>query len=144
MAVPGAGSVGKTLRGMALPAVLNSAFVYGSFTSYRDRVRNGQNPLLAAVMEGTPLAANMILSGPAAIATFMGVPLIRASTAAVIGAVKEHNNFVRQAKTPFSHRFEHSDTTARAQMIGLQQIGAAWGHARMGSEAASFASRYGR
>jgi hypothetical protein len=129
---------------MALPAVFNGWLAVTSINQYRDRVHKGQNPIMAALIEGAALAPNFLLSPTALVVTGLGLPLARASTAAIVGAVREHNNFIRQAKTPFSHRFEHTDTTARAQMLGLQQIGAAWGHARMGSEAAMFASRYGR
>ena len=48
------------------------------------------------------------------------------------------------SKTPFSHRFEHSEVSARAQQLGLQAIGASWAHASQGSEAAMMARRYGR
>jgi len=85
----------------------------------------------------------MILPMPAQLA-LMGIPVTRAVTSAVINSVNQHNNFVRLAKTPFSHRFEHTDTTYRAQQLGLQAIGAAWGHASMGSEAGMMARRYGR
>jgi uncharacterized membrane protein len=121
-----------------------TAFMVGSsLTGYKERVQNGQNPAFAAAMEGTQFAASMMLPLPAQMALF-GVPVTRAVAAGVINSVRAHNSFVRMAKTPFSHRFEHSEVTSRMQQAGLQSIGAAWGHASMGSEASQFARRYAR
>lgn len=133
------GSVVSTGFKVGIPALM----LRSSLTTYQDRVRNGQNPAFAAAVEGASFAANMILPMPAQLA-LMGIPVTRAVTSAVINSVHQHNNFVRLAKTPFSHRFEHTDTTYRAQQLGLQAIGAAWGHASMGSEAGMMARRYGR
>lgn len=144
MPVPGVGSVGQTARKLAMPAVFAGFAVMGGVSGYKERVRKGQNPIMSALIEGALIAPQFLLSPLAFNVATFGMPLARASASAVIGAVRDHNNFIRQAKTPFSHRFEHSDVSARAQAAGLRQIGSAVGHARMGAEAASFASRYGR
>jgi hypothetical protein len=137
--------------GSVVAGTIQAGFRYGptvllagqSMSNYRDRVKGGQNPAFAMAMEGAQFAGNMFLPLPAQLALF-GMPVTRAVTAGVINSVHAHNNFVRMAKTPFSHRFEHTDTTSRAQQLGLQSIGAAWGHASMGSEASMMARRYGR
>lgn len=123
---------------IANPALLT----YGAITGTRERVEKGQNPAFAAAMEAGTVALGLLLNPVAQIGLFVGVPLGRAAASAVIGQVKEHNNMMRLSRTPFSHRFEHSDVSARAQALGLQQIGAAWGHARMASEASMMAKRY--
>lgn len=127
----------------AVKVVPTAMVLKQGLSNYQDRVRQGQNPAFAAAVEGVSSAASMFLPWPAQLAVF-GIPITRAVTAGVINSVGAHNSFVRMAKTPFSHRFEHSDVTARAQQMGLQSIGAAWGHASMGSEAAMMARRYAR
>jgi hypothetical protein len=114
-----------------------------SISGFNQRVKEGQNPAFAAAMEGVNFAAQMMLPISAQIALY-GIPATRAATQLVVGAVQKHNTFVRMSRTPFSHRFEHTDVTSRMQQMGLQSIGAAWGHANMGSEASMMARRYGR
>jgi hypothetical protein len=125
------------LGGYALPAAF-------SFVGVKSRIREGQNPVFAAAIEGGNLALQLLLTGPETAAFYFGIPLARAGAAMITDQVTQHNNYIRQARTPFSQRFEHSETTARAQAAGMRAIGAAWGHAHMGSEAALFARRYGR
>lgn len=137
--------------GSVVGSIVQAGFKYGptvlvarqGLSSYQDRVRQGQNPAFAAAVEGVSAVASIMLPLPAQMAVF-GIPVTRAVTAAVINSVHQRNNFVRMAKTPFSHRFEHTDVTSRAQQLGLQSIGAAWGHASMGSEASMMARRYAR
>jgi hypothetical protein len=129
--------LGLHVAGVAVPG-------YFAVKGYRDRVKSGQNPAFAAVLETAANFAPFLFSLPAQLAWFYGIPATRAMTSAIIGQAREQNQMVRMARTPFSHRFEHSDVTARAQALGLQSIGSAWGHARMGSEAAMMARRYGR
>jgi hypothetical protein len=129
--------------GHAAQLGVHGLMVAGHWGSYKHRVSEGSNPAFAAAVEGVQMAASFLLPGPAQMALF-GIPITRAVTSAVISAARQQNTFVRQAKTPFSHRFEHTDVTARAQAMGLRAIGAAWGHANMGSEAAMMARRYGR
>lgn len=119
-------------------------FAAGSVASYHQRVRQGQNPAFAATMEGGMLASQFLLSTPAQLGLFLGIPAARLAGQMVTRNVSEHNTAVRASRTPFSHRFEHTDTSARAQSLGMRQVGAAWGHAHMGSEAALFSRRYGR
>lgn len=139
MRIPGA--LGKGALGTAFQIGLPAFF---AVNGYKTRVQEGQSRTYAALAESAFFAASTLLSGPAQFALFFGVPAARAATTAIIGQVKEQNQMVRMAKTPFSHRFEHTDVSARAQALGLQAIGSAWGHARMGSEAAAMARRYGR
>jgi hypothetical protein len=134
--------VAGTVRA-AVTVVPTALVAKQGLTNYQDRIRQGHNPAFAMAVEGAQFAGSVFLPLPAQLAVY-GIPVTRAVTAAVVGSIHQHNNFVRMAKTPFSHRFEHSDQTARAQQMGLQSIGAAWGHASMGSEAAMMARRYGR
>lgn len=136
--MPGIGTGLKVAFRIANPALLT----YGAIAGTRERVEKGQNAAFAAAIEGTTAALGMLLNPVAQLGLFVGVPLGRAASSAIIGQVSEHNNMMRLARTPFSHRFEHTDVSARAQALGLQQIGAAWGHARMGSEASMMARRY--
>jgi hypothetical protein len=147
MAIPNPSTFGafkSAAAHLAPHALVGGLIAFTSLQSYRERVSKGMNPAFSAAMEGASLAAFAVLSPTAYFALTAGVPAVRATTTAIIGQVKEQNNMVRMARTPFSHRFEHSDVSARAQALGLQAIGSAWGHARMGSEAAAFARRYGR
>ena len=137
------GSVLGRVLGVGHKVAVPALVAYGSINSFQDRVRQGQNPAFAIAAEGVSFAANMMLPMPAQLA-LMGIPITRAATSAVISSVGRHNNFVRLAKTPFSHRYEPNETCWRAQQMGLQAIGAAWGHANMGSEAGAFSRRYGR
>lgn len=139
MITPSIFSVGSNVLKFGIPALM----VKSSLGSYQERVKQGQNPAFAAAMETGSFALNMVLPLPAQLA-MMGIPVTRAVTSAVISSVHHHNNFVRLAKTPFSHRFEHSESSWRAQQMGMQAIGAAWGNANMGSEAGLFARRYAR
>lgn len=140
MPIPGA--VGSVVKA-ALAIGPNVWAVSSALGGINERRRAGQNATSAAALEAGGLALSFL--DPVGYAALtLGVPLVRATTSAVIGEVRSWNNFVRTAKTPFSHRFEHTDVTARAQAIGLQAIGSAWANARMGSEAASMARRYSR
>jgi hypothetical protein len=138
MPIPGL-TAGRLAKG-----AFNTFLAVGSVNATRDRMRQGQNPVFAAVTEGAMFAANFVLPVAGQLALFAGLPLVRATAAIVTDQVSQHNNFVRTARTPFSHRFEHTDVTSRAQALGLRSIGAAWGHAQMGSEASMMARRYGR
>lgn len=135
--VVGAG-IGKAAH-LALPGFA----IYSTTTSWNDRVRRGQNPFSAAALEGANFAFS-VMAPWAHFGLTIGAPIVRAATEGVISSVKSSNDFKRSVRTPFSHRFEHTDTTARAQSLGLQALGSAWGSSRMGSEASAFAQRYGR
>jgi hypothetical protein len=126
-----------TVAGVVLPIGL-------ARSGYNRRVQERQNPILAAGMEGVNAAMQLLLPLPTQIALFGVVPLARAGAAAVLGRVHEHNNYIRAARTPFSHRFEHSQMTAAAQSRGLQAIGASFGQAQAASQAAQMAARYAR
>lgn len=58
------------------------------------------------------------------------------------GIIRERNDAIRLAATPFSQRFEHTDWTWRSQQRGMQAISGA--RSMIGSEAGAFARRYGR
>jgi hypothetical protein len=113
-------------------------------SGYNRRVREGQNPISSLGIEGVNAAAQLLLPLGPQLALFVGLPLARAGAAAVLGRVHEHNQFIRAARTPFSHRFEHSQVTSMAQQRGLQSIGAAFGQAQAATAAASMAARYAR
>jgi hypothetical protein len=115
-----------------------------SLHSYHQRVKGGEYFASAAVKEGASFAMGALLSGPAAFAIYAVAPAVGFGTTALIGAVNRQTTMNRQMRTPFSHRFEHTEITARAQVAGLQAIGASVAHQYMGSEAAMMARRYGR
>jgi hypothetical protein len=143
MAIPGSGMIGR-IMGESMK-LLGPVTVAGSaYMGYRGRVDQGQNRAFALATEGAFAAGSMMLSGPAYAALMYGLPAAQAVGAAGFRAYLAHEQSWRQMKTPFSHRFEHSQVTAAMQARGLQALGAAWGHSRMGAEAASFARRYGR
>ena len=140
---------------MPIPGIVGSAVKAGlavgpnlwaissAFTGIQEKRRAGQGGAMATATEFASLAYSF-MDPVGYFAVSLGVPAVRAATAGVVEQVRGWNSFVRSAKTPFSHRFEHSDVTARAQQMGLQAIGSAWGNARMGSEASNFARRYSR
>lgn len=76
-------------------------------------------------------------------AAFLGV-LMQAGTLAgtAMSLAVSRNNFYRQAVTPFSHRFDHSDYTSAAQQRGMQTITGV--RSMIGNEASAFNARYGR
>lgn len=137
------GLLGKGFSGVAHLAGLGFAGALG-VSSYRDRIRQGQNPLLASGIESGHFALSMLAPLPLYLGLTLGAPVTRLAAGALIAATTRHENSIRMAGTPFSQRFEHSDATARAQATGMQAINAAWGGARMGSEAGMLARRYGR
>lgn len=114
------------------------------FQNYKHRVHQGQHPLVAGSIAGARFAAGMLLSVAAFTAIDFGPQAVMLIGGMATHKFNDHNNLVRQMKTPFSHRFEHTEVTSRAQMLALQSMGAAWGHAAMGSEASRMAARYGR
>jgi len=61
---------------------------------------------------------------------------------AVANTISQRNYWIRQAATPFSHRFDHSDWTAAFQQRGMQKIAGVRG--LIGSEAAAMNARYMR
>jgi hypothetical protein len=140
--MPIPGIVGSAVKaGLAIGP--NVWAVSSAIGGIQEKRRAGQGTSLAVGSEIASLAYSF-LDPVGYFAVSLGVPAVRAATAGVVEQVRSWNSFVRSAKTPFSHRFEHTDVTARAQMMGLQAIGSAWGNARMGSEAANFARRYSR
>ena len=143
MALAGTGKIG-TLLGDSFKLLGPASVAAFGYIGYRDRIGNGQNPMLAMGTEAGLGVASLMLHPLAYGALAFGPGLARAAGSYVVGTYQGHQNYSRQMRTPFSHRFEHSDVSARAQAYGLQQIGAAWGNSRMGSEAAQFARRYGR
>lgn len=143
MALAATGKIGALL-GESFKLLGPASVVGFGYVGYRDKVGQGQNPLLAGAKEIGLGAASLMLHPMAYAALAFGPGLARAGGAHVVNTYHNHLNYNRQMRTPFSHRFEHTDASARAQSYGLQQIGAAWGNSRMGSEAATFARRYGR
>jgi hypothetical protein len=71
-------------------------------------------------------------------AIIMAPPLLSAGAQ----YIRQRNDWIRSAATPFSQKFEHTQWTSQAQQRGLQSISGA--RSLIGMEAASFASRYGR
>jgi hypothetical protein len=114
------------------------------YMGYQDKVRKGWNPMAAAGVSVAEQALPFVVHPALYIGLTMGLPAVRLGGQLMTAAVQNQNNAVRLARTPFSHRFEHTDMTSAAQSRGLQAIGSAWGHSQMGSEAAAFARRYGR
>lgn len=110
---------------------------------YHQKLSQGYSIPTALASQTTDFALS-ILSPGLHLWMSMGVPAVRAATSAVIDSVNARNAFTQSVKTPFSHRFEHTDTTALAQQRGLQAIGASFAHANQAAEAAAFARRYSR
>lgn len=108
-----------------------------AFNDFRSETANGANPVLSGALNSAKFAAGM----------YMGIlPYLLAFEAPGIAfglgqAAIAHTDRVREMRTPFSHRFEHSDASAAAQSIGMRAIGASWG---ANNVAASMARRYGR
>lgn len=106
----------------------------------RNRVKEGQNPIMAA---GSVIAQQAFYNwvGGWGLGLFVGAPLAAATTQAVIGGINNHNNFIRQARTPSSHSFMHTNITSAMQNQALSKMG---GLAGSGSDASTMARRYSR
>ncbi len=137
-------SVASKVLGTAGQAFIPATIIYGWYSGYQEKTSKGWNPLAAGLVETGAQALPFMMNPFLYLGLTMGLPLTRAAGAAVTSSISNQMNHVRLSRTPFSHRFEHSDVTARTQAMGLQAIGSAWAHSNMGSEAALMASRYGR
>jgi hypothetical protein len=136
-----AGAMGRF--GSVTQAIVPGLVILGAMAGYQDKVRNGWNPVAAGIGEAVNQTLPFMIS-PVHYGLLIGGGLVgRAVGASLMRSVNDGGH-VRQARTPFSHRFEHTDVTSRAQSLGLQAIGSSWAHSSMGSEAARFAQRYGR
>jgi len=113
-----------------------------SIPGYQARIKEGQNPIYAAAVESINMAAYSFMGFLPAMAAVEGPKLAIAAGKALYNYNRVHQSYRRQMKTPFSHRFEHTDVTANAQQAGLSALSSASQFA--GTEAASMASRYAR
>jgi hypothetical protein len=110
----------------------------------RGRVQSGESVLSAGAKSAFNIAGSMLVNQWAWVGLTMGLPLIAGAGQMVTHAVHSHNNHVRMMRTPFSHRFEHTDVTAQAQQMGMSGLQQGLGYTQMGAEASMMASRYGR
>lgn len=111
---------------------------------FHGRVHSGENPWKAAGASAFNLAGGLLVNPFAFGALTIGAPILKAAGQMVTHTLRHHHNHVRHMRTPFSHRFEHTEVTAAAQQYGLQQLQSGIMGAQMGLEAANMAARYGR
>lgn len=128
------------LSARALPiGILGMSGVSG----YKEKAKR-MNPLLAGAYEAGQQAFWFMLNPATAMTLGLGLPLAKVAGTLAGNKIRNTSMQVRQSRTPFSHRYEHSEVAARAQAIGLQAITGSYGYSAQGSEAALFARRYGR
>ena len=124
------------------PVLFPGILGLSAYGTYKHSIDSGQGKLTGLTKAiGLEVAAYM---APWATAAAFAFPFARMGAGILTDSIGRHNNFIRHAKTPFSHRFEHSDMTAGLQARGMRAISASWAHSRFGSEAGAFARRYGR
>ena len=126
--------------------VLGSIVMYGmglgqGIYGYNKRVKEGQNPLVAAASEAAMQIPWFIMSAGAATVLTM-LPAVPALTKAATVALNMRYSYARTAATPYSKRFEHTDASYAAMQAGTQAINASRGS--LGSEAGMMAKRYMR
>ena len=88
------------------------------------------------------VTAGMGLGAAATAQALFMLPAIPALATGIYGYSVTRNSYLRQAATPFSHRFTHSEFAGAAQQQGMASIQGA--QSLIGSEAGQFAQRYSR
>lgn len=117
----------------------------GIYFDAKQRIESGQNK---AVAYGLAAAAGVVtlnmgfLPGAIVMDAFQGFSGTRALGSSLYNQYHGMQTFMRTARTPFSHSFQHSDVTLGAQQRGMQAIGNGSGF--LGSEAGLMAQRYAR
>jgi len=113
----------------------------GELAAFRERVSQGQNPIIAGAIAAGSLAAWTTMGFlPALIVTNPGA--IYNAGKALYNFSQNTRAWQREFRTPFSHSYQHTEATSMAQQRGLQQLGIARG--LIGSEASMMAARYAR
>ena len=130
------------VMGSAGKAIVPALMLGGAYYGYSQKIGKGWAPLPAAAAEAVNQAIPFLVNPALYVGVAVGLPLVRATGAAVTSAVQNQNNHVRLSRTPFSHRFEHNAYTAGFQAAGLAALGGS--SSGMGMEASRFAQRYGR
>ena len=119
---------------VGLQGVISAVTLPGNF---HRNVERGQAPVLAAA-DALWDGATITVLNPA---TYAVATMTRGLGQAAYRGFRNSTVNARQARTPFSHTFQHTETTARLQAYGLERMGAMRG---MGNEAANLYGRYGR
>ena len=119
---------------VGLQGFVSAVALPGNYTRNKER---GQAPAVAA-LDAAWDAATVTALNPA---TYMVAIASRGLAGAAYRGFRNANINIRQARTPFSHSFQHSATTSRLQAFGLERMGAMSG---MGNEANAMYGRYGR
>jgi len=132
---PKTGNIGMHIAGTAL------GFGF-SYLEFRERVRSGENLLLAGAKAGTAGVLYATMGFMPVLALLQGPGLVKAGTTAAYNRYRSYQTWRREIASPFSHSFSHTDATLRAQQQGIQALGI--GRGFVGSEAAMMAQRYGR
>ena len=127
-------------KGVGMPGhMINMAFTY---FDYKSRLSSGQNPLLAMGAAGITGFLGVTMGAVPFLITTMGYSALKAGSKALYTNYHNYNNYTRRISTPFSHSYTHTDSTMKAQMRGLQAMGASSGFA--GAEAGMMHQLYGR
>lgn len=135
--------VTKRVPGAVLGAGLGLAF---SVPGIRERVRSGQSPLRAIAGEAFWLlptfymGGGLIWGGMKAMA-WMSIPTLPALGAAGAAYFSNTGTITHRRSTPFSQRFEHSDTGFALMQRGMELMGTARG--ALGGEGYLQHRRYG-
>jgi len=131
----------RGLLGAAGNALNIGMFGVFAYQDANERIKQGENPSSAWAKAGARQIPWLIMSAPAAMAFDM-IPMLPAITRATTMAWQARSGYIRSASTPFSHRFEHTDATAKAMQRGLSAISNSRGE--LGSEAYNMSRRYTR
>jgi hypothetical protein len=104
--------------------------------NYRRNKERGMAPAVAALDAVGDAGAGTFLNA----STYITATVLRGLTGAAYRGFRNASVNIRQAATPFSHSFRHTQTTSRLQSYGLQKMGAMRG---LGSEASQMYGLYG-
>lgn len=132
----------KTAKGVLGGTIGAGVGALSSFVSWRGRVADGENPLVAGIKEGAQALIYMRMGlGPGTL-VLGGFALAAAGASAAYDFNKRQSVYMRQVRAPFSHSFSHTDATLAAQQRGLAAINQ--GRGLVGSEAGIMNQLYGR
>lgn len=115
---------------------------YFALNNYKNRVKEGQNPLTAALVESGSAYLGLTMGLVPYMAVVQAPMLVKSAAEAYYSHYRTHSAWRRTATTAFSHSYQHTDATLQMQQQGLNSINKARGSA--GAEAGMFAQAYGR
>jgi hypothetical protein len=113
-----------------------------SAMDYKRRVKEGQNPLVAALVAGGQGYIGLTMGAIPGMLVLQAPMLVKTAADAYYSHYRGHSAFRRRAVTAFSHSYQHTDATLQMQQMGLNSINKSRGSA--GAEAGIFAQAYGR